>query len=81
MAVFNNTRVFFNDTIKDPVVISYNITSGSLAIEVDVNGTWVPAEAAYTASGVKAMDCYGVRFRINVTGTVTYDVSSLIPVT
>jgi hypothetical protein len=80
MAVFNNTQVFFNATIKEPVIVSYNITSGSLAIEVDVGGTWVPADAAYTASGVKAIDCLGVKFRVNVTGTVTYDVSNLNPV-
>ena len=80
MAVFNSTRVFFNDTIREPVVIGYNITSGSLAIEMDIAGTWVPVDAAYTTSGARAFDCLGIRFRVNVTGTVTYDIANLIPV-
>lgn len=80
MSTYNTTNTFFNDTVKEPIIIAFAITSGSLAIECDVNGTWVPAEAAYTTSNVKAFDCYGVKFRINVTGTVNYDVSALLPV-
>lgn len=79
MASYNSTKVFFNSSIKEPVVFAFDVTSGSATIEIEAApGVYVAAAAAITADDVKAVDCYGCRVRVSITGTVVYSVANLI---
>lgn len=53
-----------------PTLLVMNITSGSVAIQYPCGSNWVNVEPAYTVSGVKAIENFGVPVRILITGTV-----------
>ncbi len=65
--------VFLGTPHKQDLLIIANIISGSIAIQYQVNTTWVTAET-FTTSFVRSINTAGARVRVLVTGTVEYKV-------